>query len=250
MDCTLDIGVDGLPLHAKLFERASAQALLVFMPSAVAASNIQHRHPAFARWQWESHFPDAHVLAVADPSMGISEELRGAWYMHPEHDVIAGMGTAIRNVAERLGADSIVFYGSSLGGFGALALASRIEGSVAIAEVPQLDFAHWLQSARKAVETHILGRELEDHRAAHPQQVSIRARFEMAGRVPSFVIVSNVRDSGFREQLEFFEWVSAAAPYEDGSKHELHLVDEVLGHGPLSVHAARALILAQLGRGR
>ncbi len=250
MDCTFDIGVDGLPLHGKLFEREAATTLLVFMPSAVAAGSVAHRHPAFARWQWESHFPDAHVLALADPSMGIAEALRGAWYMHAEHDIIAQMGSAVTALAERLRASNVILYGSSLGGFGALALASQIDGAIAIAEVPQLDFARWLNSARIAVETHILGCSLEEHRARHPEQVSIRTRFESSGRVPSFVIVSNVRDSGYREQLEFFEWVSAGAPRQDGTTHELHLVDEVLGHGPLSVDAARALILRQLARAR
>ncbi|MDR7233166.1 hypothetical protein [Agrococcus sp. BE272] len=246
MDSTIDIGVDGLPLHVKLFERESSDSLLIFMPSAVAAGNVAHRHPSFARWQWESHFPQAHVLAVADPSMGIAQELRGAWYMHRDHDVIAAMAVAIERLIVRLGARRVVIYGSSLGGFGALALAACLPGAVAIAEVPQLDFGKWLQSARTAVETHILGRELEQHRLLHPEQVGIRARFEHASQVPSFVIISNVRDSGYREQLEFFEWVCAGAPRDDGTLHELRLVDQVLGHGPLGVQAAKELILGRL----
>jgi pimeloyl-ACP methyl ester carboxylesterase len=245
IDSEIDIGVDGLPLHARLFERPASTRLLVFMPSAVGAGTA-HRHPAFARWQWAEHFPDAHVLAIADPSMGIHPSLLGAWYMHRDADVISAIAAAVTEIAHGLRVDRIVAYGSSLGGFGALALAAAMPNTTAIAEVPQIDFAKWLGSARAAVESHILGDDLESHRQRHPHQVSVDARFTAAGRVPPYVIVSNVEDRSYPDQLELHEWVCRQDALPRDGRHELRIVDETLGHAPLGIDSARALIRERL----
>ncbi|GAA3542835.1 hypothetical protein AFL01nite_10250 [Aeromicrobium flavum] len=245
IDSQIDIGIDGLPLHTRFVERDSASTLLVLMPSAVGGDTA-HRHPAYARWQWADHFPHAHVMAIADPAMGSHESLRGAWYMHAEADVITAIAAAITPIVDRLQVDRVVAYGSSLGGFGALALAAALPRTTAIAEVPQIDFARWLGSAKVAVETHILGDDLESHRTRHPHQVSVEARFLAAGRVPPYVIVSNVLDHSYRDQLELHEWVCRQEDVPREGRHELRIVDEALGHGPLSLASARALIEERL----
>lgn len=241
----VDIGIPDVALHVRLAERDAADTLLVFMPSAVAPQT-EHQHPAFARWQWAQHFPASHVAAYADPAMGMQPALRGAWFMHPNGDIIKGVASATEALAGRAGAKKIILYGSSLGGFGALALASLLPNAVAIAEVPQIDFGNWWARAKADVEQMVLGRPLEEHRARHPYQVSVRARMEAAGRIPPYVIVSNVRDNGYREQLEFHEWVCGQDALSSEGRHELRLHDDVLGHGPLGIATARALIQEQM----
>ncbi|ERG65107.1 hypothetical protein L332_11740 [Agrococcus pavilionensis RW1] len=240
-------GIAGQPLHARLWRRASASQLLVLMPAAVSRES-PNRHPAFARWRWADRFPDTHIVAFADPSMGLSEELRGAWFLHPEVDVLDGIARQVRAIAQTLGARSVLIYGSSLGGFGALATAALVPSAKALVEVPQLDFAHWHPGAVADVERHVLGMPLEEHRARQPHQVSVRSRFERAGRIPPYVIVTNVREDGFDEQIAFQRWVvdSQLERGNDLGGHELRVIDDVVGHRALGPVPASALILEQL----
>ncbi len=244
-----NVGIDGLPLFGRVFEREQAPTLLVLMPSAVDRKSA-FRHPSYARWQWADLFPESHVVAFADPVMGAHAELQGAWYMHPETDVLRAMAHVTARLAEQLAATQVLAYGSSLGGFGALGLAAMIDGAAAIAEVPQLDFGRWGPEAREDLETYVLGCDLEEHRARHPEQVSVRARFELEGRVPPYLIVTNVEEQGFAEQIEFQRWVSSArdAPSRDG-RHELRIIDDVLGHRPLASPRVAGLIREHLGLG-
>lgn len=242
-DVVWDIELAGLPLHGRTWERAEATSLLVLMPSAVDRTS-PFRHPSYARWQWADLFPDCHVVALADPVMGAHPRLQGAWYMHPHADVLRAMAGVTAELADRFGASRILAYGSSLGGFGALGLAAMLPNAGAIAEVPQLDFGRWGPEAREDLQDYVLGCDLETHRARHPEQVSVRARFELEGRVPPYTIVTNVQEQGFAEQVEFHRWVSEerTAPLREG-RHELRVVDDVLGHRPLG--SARAAMLIQ-----
>ena len=89
--------------------------------------------------------PKHHVLALSDPALGLDDDIRGAWYLHPTDDLLEQMAASIRQQIERLGLtnEQVLFYGSSLGGFGSLSRASLIPGSSAIAEIPQIDVARW-----------------------------------------------------------------------------------------------------------
>lgn len=241
-----DLDLPGLPLHGRLWERESASTLLVLMPSAVSRT-AKHRHPSYARWQWADSFSESHVVALADPIMGMHEQLQGAWYMHPEKDVVGAMAVVIEQLADRLGAASVLMYGSSLGGFGALAIATVLARASAIAEVPQLDFERWGPEARQDLERYVLGGDLASHRQRHPEQVSIRARMELSGRIPPFTLVSNVLEQGFEEQLSFLRWVSdAETALTKVGRHELRVVDDVLGHRPLPSAEAMRLIKESL----
>jgi pimeloyl-ACP methyl ester carboxylesterase len=240
-------GIAEQPLHARVWRRPSADQLLVLMPAAVSKDS-PNRHPAFSRWRWADRFPDTHIVAFADPSMGMSDELRGAWFLHPEIDVLEAIARRVRTLAKTVGARSVLIYGSSLGGFGALSIAALVPGAKALAEVPQLDFARWRPGAVADVERYLLGVPLEEHRERHPHQVSVQSRFERAGRIPPYVIVTNVREDGFDEQLAFHRWVVDAELQRgtDPKGHELRVISDVVGHRALGPVPASALILEQL----
>lgn len=86
-------------------------------------------------------FP-GHVLCVADPTLELQNDTQLGWYIGiDEHDASEELSKLIQHFAVALGIpeEKIIIWGSSGGGFSALALASRIEKATAVAINPQTE---------------------------------------------------------------------------------------------------------------
>ena len=123
------------------FDGKEQQRLFVMLSAAVDRS--KYRLPVFNRWTWAEmkKFP-GHVLCVADPTLELHDAMNLGWYLGTdENDASEELSRFIRRFAEVLGIpeDKIVIWGSSGGGFAALALASRIEKATAVAVNAQTD---------------------------------------------------------------------------------------------------------------
>jgi len=98
--------------------------------------------PNFDRWSWAPVFPGS-VLCVADPTLALdTDRLRIGWYVGTrERDWLQGLADLVGAVADKAGVATrqVVCYGSSAGGFGALALACRLGDATAVAINPQTD---------------------------------------------------------------------------------------------------------------
>lgn len=131
-----------------LFQPGAPQRLYVLLTGAVDRKRIAL--PKFARWSWAERFP-GHVLALDDPTLELDDALELGWFMgRRDADATAELADIIAAFAERLGVapGGIVFYGSSGGGFAALALAHRLQGSVAVAINPQVDATRFFSRQR------------------------------------------------------------------------------------------------------
>lgn len=201
-------------LHYAITERKKPASLLVFMPSALDALRPDRGRPHFARWSWANHFPKTTVISIADPALAASPSLDAAWYIHHEYDFVALIAEFISEYAQSnsIPFEKILFYGTSLGGFGALACASLIPGSRASAEVPQIDVGNWLSDKaqqQESIECHLLqGRTLNELRTDFPERLNLKHRFLAAGRVPDFLIHSNPGDQSYIDHKELIEWIA------------------------------------------
>jgi hypothetical protein len=124
-----------------MYYPASNRKLFVMMPSAVERWRL--KLPVFSRWTWASKgtFP-GHVLCIADPTLELNEELGLGWCLgkstQPVIDDIEDFLIKFTRVKE-IANEDIVFWGSSAGGFAALALAARFAGATAVAINAQTD---------------------------------------------------------------------------------------------------------------
>ena len=153
----LEVTIDSLPLADErqvayllkgpswdfpaLYYPGEGQTLFVMMPSATERTKTVL--PAFNRWTWASAgvFPGS-VLCIADPTLALDDQLRLGWLLgNKRHCATTELAAFISRLAKSKGIppERIVIYGSSAGGFAALALAACIEGSVAVAINAQTD---------------------------------------------------------------------------------------------------------------
>ena len=196
----------------------------------------------YSRFSWFPEFPDDQVLGFVDPAMQQNHRLNGAWFIHPDEDVISGIASIVRDESQEkdIPLENVIFYGSSLGGFGAMAAATLVPGSTAIAEVPQIDFGDWLESAIDAVEEFITNCPLDEYRKHHPEQLSVKERIIRAGGFPRMRIVTNPDDICYSRQRAFFEWARTA---EGMGEVDVEMIESSLIKGHQALPKPRALEL-------
>lgn len=124
-----------------LYYPGSDNALFVMTPSAVDRSKIVL--PSFSRWTWakKGAFP-GHTICIADPTLELGKEMRLGWCLGTKADNATDQLVAFITrfaAAKGIPNEKITIWGSSAGGFAALALASRIPGSTAVAINAQTD---------------------------------------------------------------------------------------------------------------
>ena len=215
--------------------------MVVLLGSALA-SNRNRTKKVFQRKSWVDAWPTSEVLIFADPVIHAFPEVDGAYYMHPEHDVLEAIGQISWKVAaqRRIKTARTIFYGSSYGGFAALSAAAHMPGARAVAELPQIDMPEWRSKHRTEIEQTITG-PLDAHRLVHPEQVSLYARFKKANRVPQFRIITNTEDIRYQEHLYFFHWADKTR-IPKPAKRELIVTTEVRKHKALEKESATKMV--------
>lgn len=229
-----DDRLNGLPIDYVSTNRSEPVGMVILMPSALKASRPDRSKVIFNRATWVDQWPDAQVISFADPVMQLSNELDGAWFIHPHFDVIKAISEITQELAKKFGIVSqrVVFYGTSLGGFGAIGAASHFLGSRAVSEIPQIDFENWNLTARKAVEDHITHMPLSEYRKKRPEQISLIHRIEYAGYIPQFRILTNPTEINFFDQQAFYSWAQLSN-LPKGSPLEFFISNEKRGHDHL-----------------
>lgn len=207
-----DLSVPGLTIHYASTDRENVNSMIVLMPSALPANRTDRLRPHYARWSWHESWPESEVISIADPAMQQSPALNGAWFIHPRIDIPAAIAALVSRRASDAGIEPerVLFYGSSLGGFGAIACAAHLPGVKAVAEVPQIDFERWQPLATRMLEEHVLHGPIADLRSAHPERVNLTERLLFAGHIPQITLISNPGDKSYTDQVDFIRWCEGA----------------------------------------
>lgn len=227
-----DTRLSGLPIKYLATQR-HATSMIVLMPSALAPQREDRERVIFHRSNWASEWPSSEVLAFADPALQQDSRLNGAWFIHPEHDLIETLAEIVKEHASAMyiSPKDVIVYGASQGGFGALGVASII-GARAVAEVPQIDFELWQDGAIDDVEKYILGRSITSFRQEKPEQVSVLHRFQKSGQIPELEIITNLGDCQWKEHLSFIRWINNSKLPKLGNC-QLSIRTDLFGHSIL-----------------
>lgn len=222
------------------YVRTSRQApagMVVLMPSALTHSRPDRSKIVFNRSSWVDQWPDMQIVSFADPAMKMDNSLDGAWFIHPDFDILKTISEIAEEIAQESGleSDKVVFYGSSLGGFGAIGAAAHFQGSRAIAEIPQIDFGNWYSGAQRAVEEAITNLPISEYRKQRPEQISLIDRLEYAGYIPPFKILTNPTEQQYFDQQAFYSWARMSS-LPKGEPLEFYMTTQNQGHNHFGMH--------------
>ncbi|MDH1336344.1 hypothetical protein N5D77_19705 [Comamonas thiooxydans] len=233
--------------------RGNAKKLICLLPSAQPQSSAQI-NPIFHRWSWAYQFRDCHVICVSDPALYYSD-IHASWFIGKgKIDLVNEIAVFLKEILERIGfsEDQVILYGSSMGGFGALMIASHLRGALAIAEVPQIDLRKYpIKSSIEKIEKEVLsGVKIEDYALTYPERVSVLDRFNKKNYIPPFKLITNLADEACADHIDIFNRLRELR--EDSAvvgDLDLTITAEDFGHKPLPTPYGVAYIRSAITAG-
>lgn len=103
--------------------------------------------PFYTRWTWNYN---ESYLCYNDPTRYLNKKIRGGWGVGTENEYyLENIKNIILKICDKFDIlnENILFYGSSMGGFMSLMLATMVKQSTALADIPQLNIIgikyHW-----------------------------------------------------------------------------------------------------------
>lgn len=225
--------IEGLHIEHKLI-RVGSDVLCVFLPSGRLPNSIS----VYPRLGWRKKLPDLDLLYLADPFQEVEEfqSIGGSWFISPAGDsALPSIAKTLGEYITKNGYRKAIFYGSSMGAYGAIILGNLIPGSSVIAECPQL-YLEKHANSRKILDCFCTAEQRQDL----PNAVS--ALLDDASG-SSFTIVANAfdhehldghilplldllraRPEPFKSQVNFVFYVNDVYP----RNHSALQVDDVL----------------------
>lgn len=167
----LDVRTEHAVLPFLVVPRTGADGLLVLNNGAVDQSIAQGR-PVFQRSSWSAEIR-RHQIYFCDPGTLGDDRLSLAWgQLSGAHWVTRDAVRAVRALAAGLGATPAarrVYYGSSAGGFMALAMLADDPGAAAVVNNAQFDWTRWMATGLNPLREARFGNMLPARlRARHP----------------------------------------------------------------------------------
>lgn len=238
-------------LDAFLIPKEGAKKMVVLLPSAQPANSVNV--PVFHRWSWAYQFEQEHVISLSDPAL-YEAEINAAWFLSKKYSsYISKLGKFVSHLANSLNIDesNIVLYGSSMGGFGALMVASRLQGAIAIAEVPQLDLTKYpIKNAIDNIHTSIFDGEKVVNTAEYNKYVNVLSAFKDRSYVPPIHLLTNLMDDEYIEHVNFLAQLKGKElQFERRGNVDITVLSENLGHKPMPTPSAVKIIKSVLSRG-
>lgn len=219
--------------------RENAEYLICLLPSAQASSQ-EISNPIFHRWSWYQNLKNNNVLSISDPAL-YTGKMHANWFLSNErnNDYITEISDFIEEISYKvnINKNKIILYGSSMGGFGALMIASKLKESFTIVEVPQIDLTKYsIKNAIKSIEVNILENDsILNFSKKFPEKINVYERWKLNKAIPSFRLITNVKDNAYQEHLDFFISLNKLNDeVESIGDKQLTIISEEIGHKPLS----------------
>lgn len=203
----------------------------------------------FSRWSWHDHF-NGYRIYFCDPLPLKYKHLNLAWYAGKEKynffPIIADIITSIQNKLN-VQDNNIITYGSSGGGFAAIATAARLQNATAIAINPQIRLVNYskklvLQYTEKAFPNHTFS----EYIMRCQSQNNLLHIIDTQKPNLKVLIYQNALDySHFAKHMTDFAKHYAISPIggksDDGTKQIL-IYEDPKGHGGESISAVPKLL--------
>lgn len=234
--------------------RKNAKKVIILLPSAQPVSS-EVKNPVFHRWSWMDNFKDSHVLCLSDPTLYYGNVHAGWFVGNGDVNVIDAMSDFIDKILKKLDltGNNVLFYGSSMGGFGAMMLATKTRGSIAVAEVPQIDLKNYpFKNALSLIANKVLKKDdffkaFQDQ----PECIDVLSKFELENYVPSLHLITNNLDPACSEHLDFITSITknSKALFSDIGDISITILSDAIGHKPLPTNIAIPIINSVIGKG-
>lgn len=225
---------NGHKLESFVSFKEGSKKLVVCFQGAVNRKKVTP--PVFHRWSW-SELIQSNVLVVNDPMLYRNSDLKIGWYIGGHNfDYIRKYGELIKSFCEArdIELSNIVFYGSSAGGFAAMAISSYIKNGFVIVNNPQTNILRYYKShVRDLLDVGFEGISIDEAEKKLAVKFDLISRFEKYKYIPRILYLQNINDV-FHYKQHFMPFISRllARGKELGVEVKLYS-DKESGHSPI-----------------
>lgn len=161
---------------------------------------LQRAKYQLPRFEWlNSLRPLGHnVVSFGDPTMDLVPSLEGGWWLGTAlTDLMPILAALVSQIREGIGADHLIFAGSSMGGYGALQLGGYFSDATVVAFNPQTDVRRYhAKRVTRAAMSAVFGSDGEPD----PVRTNVFERYSVTGISPSRI--RYVTNTGDRHHIE------------------------------------------------
>lgn len=152
--------------------------------------------PDFPRFSWHNSFQES-VIYYADPTFYINKEIKTGWYMGTE-DIwyLKVIAEIILKIVENVGIynKNILFYGTSVGGFSSIMLATLFKKSTALVGNPQILISNHYNKPYDNIKKYCFDNKDEDIiMGRYSYRFNVFDLFKKEGYVPHVIYLVNAQ---------------------------------------------------------
>ena len=234
----IDVVAEHSVLPFLVVPRTGADKLLVLNNGAVDHQIAQGR-PVFQRSSWWREIRH-HQIYFCDPGTLGTDQLSLAWgQLSREHWVVYDAARAVKALSAQLGVqepDRRIYYGSSAGGFMALALMAGDAGATAVVNNAQFDWTRWMATGLNPLREARFDNMLPSHlRKVHPVRTNVLKMLAKRRKPVRIVYYVNLASKHDREvDRPMFEAFVRSHPRLTRNVEIRPYEDPVAGHNPMS----------------
>lgn len=177
-----------------LFIPNKSDTMIVAFHGALVRKDVEL--PRF-EWLGTLRSRPENLLFIADTSLSLHPELTLGWYIGTEEDdLTVKLARYIRHIQELLGIKRVILMGSSGGGYAALAAATLLQDSCAIAFSPQTDVFDFTPGHTKNLMKYVFPKYQTPEELAErwPERFSLVERYRASESVNRFIYFQNLGD--------------------------------------------------------
>lgn len=197
--------------------------------------------PFFHRHGWKF---DASTIWYNDPTRYLNLKSKGSWGVGTTEDYfLRNIGNIVVQLIERLNLkrENLIFYGSSMGGFTSLQLATMVRDSIALADIPQLEFQNHV-SYNKVKPYCFPGLSDEEIWDRFKHRFDVIELMKKENYIPKATIVFNCSNRDINTQyLDFIKKINELPKIKDKSNHMKIVFNYIDSHEPLGNAESRKL---------
>ena len=188
--------------------------------------------PMFTRHKWDF---DKSILLYNDNTRYVWEgETGSGWGMGlPDDYFLENIKNMIIKITQHFNIlpQNILFYGSSMGGFTSIQLATMIKGSFAIAENPQVDARMWINDYYLKYGMHSELYEKETLKQFEPFKYNVLHMIKKENYIPNLTIIHDINPIDIKNHLIPFIDELSKLPFKREDFHKIDIIIE-----PMAFH--------------
>ena len=176
--------------------------------------------PDFPRFSWHNSFQES-LIYYADPTFYISKEIKTGWYMGTEDNwYLERIAEIILKIVENFEVENknILFYGTSVGGFSSIMLATLFKKSTALVGNPQILISNHYDSPYNNIKKYCFNDQCEEKiLEKYSYRFNVFDLFKRESYIPHIIYLVNAKSKRdlYKQCVPFIRELGKLSSFND-----------------------------------